>query len=152
MTRLGTDSCGRYDPWRDAASRYPHVHIEWHDIWPCHAGWHRETDVILLDENITKAERRCALAHEIAHMDTGDSPTELCWFGARQETDADRLAARRLIDVDDLARALRWSRDRREIAELLEVSLNVLAIREVDFTDDEYRYLRGVVYREEQIA
>lgn len=149
---LGTDDEGRYDPWRDAALRYPGVHIEWHDIWPCHGAWHPETDVILVDQAISRAERRCALAHELAHMDTGDRATGVCWFAARQETAADRVAARRLIEVEDLGRVLRWSSDRREIAELLNVSLNVLAIREANVTDDEYAYLRAVVNRKEQVA
>jgi Zn-dependent peptidase ImmA (M78 family) len=119
----------RYNPWLDALQRYPAVHIEWHSIAPAHAIWVPGENVILVDEHISRAERRCALAHEIAHMDTGDRPTELCWFAARQETAADRVAARRLVDVEELASVIRWCRDPREIAEELEVTLSVLAMR-----------------------
>ncbi len=118
-----------YNPWLDAARRYPEVHIEWHPIAPAHAFWSRRDDVIMVDEHITRAERRCALAHELAHMDAGDRPTDLCWFAARQETNADKLAARRLVDIDELAAAMRWTDDPREIAEHLEVTLSVLALR-----------------------
>lgn len=119
----------RYNPWLDAFQRYPQVHIEWHAIAPAHAIWSPSHDVILVDENISRAERRCALAHEIAHMDTGDRSTDSCWLSARQETAADRLAARRLVDVNELAGVVRWCRDPREVAEELEVTLSVLAMR-----------------------
>ena len=118
-----------YNPWLDANQRYPHVHIEWHPILPAHAFWSPADRVIVVDESITRAERRCALAHEIAHMDMGDRPTDLCFFASRQETAADKLAARRLVDPHDLAAALRWTQDPREIAAELAVTLNVLALR-----------------------
>ena len=120
---------GEYNPWWDAAERYPAVHIEWHPIAPLHAAWVPSEGIILVDEAITCAERRCALAHEIAHMDTGDVNTTTCWFGTRQETAADRLAARRLIDPQELAAVAQWCDDPREIAEELDVTLNVLAMR-----------------------
>lgn len=118
-----------YNPWDDAARRYPEVHIEWHPILPAHAAWAPGEDVILVDESISKVERRCALAHEIAHMDTGDLPTANCFFGRRQETAADKLAARRLVDIRRLAAVARWCADARELAAELDVTLNVLALR-----------------------
>jgi Zn-dependent peptidase ImmA (M78 family) len=119
------------------------VHIEWHSIAPAHAVWSPAHRVILVDEHISRAERRCALAHELAHIDTGDLPTGLCWFAARQETNADKLAARRLVDVDELATVVRWCRDPREVASELEVTLSVLAMRWEWMHPAE----RGVVYR-----
>lgn len=118
-----------YDPWRDAADRYPHVHIEWHALLPAHAAWAPAVDVILVDESISKVERRCALAHELAHMDTGDRPTDMCFFSRRMETAADQLAARRLVDPRHLADVARWCHDPRELAEQLDVTLNVLVLR-----------------------
>jgi Zn-dependent peptidase ImmA (M78 family) len=132
-----------YNPWLDAHQRYPEIHIEWHDIAPTRAAWVPSERIILVDESITKAERRCALAHELAHIDTGDLATELCWYGARQETGADKLAARRLIDAHDLAAVARWTQDSREIAEALEVTLGVLALRHTYMAPWE----RGVVWR-----
>lgn len=118
-----------YNPWLDAHRGYPNVHIERHPILPAHAFWSREHDVIVVDESITRAERRCALAHEIAHMDTGDLATESCWFAAQQETNADKLAAQRLVAIDELAAVMRYSDDPREVAAELEVTLHVLVIR-----------------------
>lgn len=118
-----------YNPWDDAARRYPQIHIEWHPLLPAHAAWAPAVDVILVDESISRTERRCALAHELAHMDTGDQPTDDCFFARRQETAADKLAARRLIEPHALAAALAWCEDPREVAEQLEVTLNVLLLR-----------------------
>lgn len=119
----------RYNPWQDALERYPDVHIEWHPILPAHAFWSPEDSVIVVDESISRAARRCALAHELAHMDMDDRPTSVCWFAARQESVADKLAARRLVDTHHLAEVMRWCLDPREIAAELEVTLDVLAIR-----------------------
>lgn len=118
-----------YNPWFDAQERYPHIHIEWHPIAPIRAMWAPGTDVILVDENISRAERRCALAHELAHIDAGDTETGLCWFANRQESAADKLATRRLIDAHDLAAALRWADDPREVAAELQVTVEMLALR-----------------------
>lgn len=118
-----------YSPWVDAQQRYPDIHIEWHAIAPVRAAWIPSERVILVDESISTVERRCALAHEIAHIDTGDLATELCWYAARQETAADKLAARRLVDVHDLAARARYCRDPRELADELGVTLNVLVLR-----------------------
>lgn len=118
-----------YNPWDDAARRHPDVHIEWHPLLPAHALWSPSQRVILVDETITRAERRCALAHELAHIDTGDRPTDMCFFSRRQETAADKLAARRLVAVDHLAWAARWADDLRELAAELDVTVNVLALR-----------------------
>jgi Zn-dependent peptidase ImmA (M78 family) len=118
-----------YNPWLDAHRRYPDIHIEWHPIAPTRAAWIPSERIILVDESISRAERRCALAHELAHIDTGDMATNQCWYDARQETAADRLAARRLVDPHDLAAVARWCIDPREIAAELEVTLDVLALR-----------------------
>jgi Zn-dependent peptidase ImmA (M78 family) len=134
---------GEYDPWWDAAERYPAVHIEWHRIAPAHAVWVPSEGVILVDESISQAERRCALAHELAHLDVDDVATELCWFSVRQETNADRLAARRLVDIHRLADVMRFCDDPREVAAELDVTLNVLAIR----TSKMHPAERGVLWR-----
>jgi Zn-dependent peptidase ImmA (M78 family) len=118
-----------YNPWDDAARRYPDVHIEWHAMLGAHAAWAPVERVILVDESITRTERRCALAHELAHLDMGDEPTEHCFFARRQETAADRLAAVRLVAIRDLAAAVRYCDDARELAAELDVTLNALVLR-----------------------
>lgn len=132
-----------YDPWRDAAERYPAVHIEWHPIAPAHAAWVSDEGVILVDDSIDDVERRFALAHEIAHIDVGDHATGLCWFRNRQESAADRVAARRLIDAYALAEVMTWTSDLRIAAVELAVPTRVLRVRLDWLSPPE----RGVLWR-----
>lgn len=118
-----------YNPWDDLAKRYPGIHVEWTPLAPSRAAWVPQERMILIDASLSKAERRCALAHELAHIDAKDSATGLCWFAGRQETFADKLAARRLIDIDDLAQVARWTSVTSEAAEALDVTLDVLVLR-----------------------
>lgn len=118
-----------YNPWRDLRDRYPHIHVELHPIAPANAFWAIDLDIVIVNSALSRAERRFALAHEIAHMDVGDRAVDLCWFSTRQETAADRLAARRLVRVCDLADAVRWCHGPAEVAAELEVPHDVLALR-----------------------
>lgn len=142
----------RYDPWTDAGARYPHVHIERCPLRPAHAAWVERHQVIFVDDTISKIERRCALAHELAHIDTGDRPTDMCWFGQRQETAADKLAARRLIAVENLAEIVRWCHDPREAAAELGVTLNVFVLRARALHPAERGLIETVKRRRERAA
>jgi Zn-dependent peptidase ImmA (M78 family) len=64
--------------------------------------------VILLDERLDRRTARCVLAHELGHMALGHHGgpvfADSGWRARRQESDADRWAATRLVDVHELAR------------------------------------------------
>ena len=141
-----------YNPWRDAAERYPDVHIEWADIAPLHGMWSPAAGVILIERSLSKPERRAALAHELAHLDTGDRSTELCWFSRRQETAADRLAAWRLISITDLSAVVRWCRDAREAAAELDVPLAVLVRRAQTLHPAERGMVERILSQTEAVA
>ncbi len=119
-----------YSPWADAAERHPEVHIQRCDIAPASGAWVATERVILLDRSLDVVGRRCALAHELAHIDHGHG--ELGgWFGRRQERDADQLAASRLLgDVAELADALcEHPLEPELVAEHLGVTMHVLRRR-----------------------
>lgn len=59
---------------------------------------------IWLRDDMTRRVERSVLTHEIAHALHGHEPTKDLVLHARNERVADRAAARRLIDYDDLAR------------------------------------------------
>lgn len=128
----------RYSPWADAAERHPDVHIERCDIAPARGAWVAEEKVILLGTHLDVAGRRCALAHELAHIDLGHRPAR-GWFGRRQEADADRLASNRLLsDVERIAEALAvHPLDPAAVADYLDVSVPILRRRLRELTDDE---------------
>lgn len=64
---------------------------------------HRQT--ILLDSTLGSINRRCTLAHELAHAIRGDTPTGNPHFDARAERAADQLAAELLISHAEYAAA-----------------------------------------------
>lgn len=72
-----------------------------------------------------QVERRCTLAHELAHVDLRHTmrPTE------REEEQAARLAAVKLIDWDNLIDAYRWASCMAEWADELWVTVEVLEDR-----------------------
>lgn len=134
----------RYSPWAHV-HRLPDVLVVLDDLEHADAYWEPDERVILLDRRLGQAERRCRLAHELAHLEAGD---ELCAhgpdahrLGGRQERRADALAARRLIPLDDLADALAWALHVGEVAEHLHVDGRTVRARLRSLTDAEKDYI-----------
>lgn len=114
-----TDSAALYSPWRQLRG-LPDVIVGYLDDLPSGRSWWSPAhQVILIAKGLTQRSRRCALAHELAHMDLAHSGVEDYPDADRQDSrihaEADQLAARRLIPLDRLARELAWSRDLEEI-------------------------------------
>lgn len=72
-------------------------------------------NAIWLDLDLNQVERRCALAHEQAHMDLGHTS---CTY-PREEAAARRLTAQKLIGWDALIDAFRWAHTADEAADEL---------------------------------
>lgn len=83
------------------------------------------TSAIWLDQDLNQVERRCALAHEQAHIDLGHTSCA----DSKEEAAADRMTARKLIDWDALVDAFRWAHNAAEAADELWVTLDVLEDR-----------------------
>ncbi|MCX6396586.1 MAG: ImmA/IrrE family metallo-endopeptidase [Propionibacteriales bacterium] len=135
----------RYDPAADLADRHPGWVVGLVDLGglvPEVLCWVRR--VILIEAGSSPEVQRSSLAHAVAHLDLGHRRTVAGFFENREELQADHLAARRLIEVDQLADALRWSQDRGEVALQLGVDLATLQTREAGLTPAERRRLRGV--------
>jgi Zn-dependent peptidase ImmA (M78 family) len=140
-----------YDPAADAADRYPDWIIRTADLGGVIPEvLSRSRRVILIEHAHTEAQRRCSLAHALAHLDLGHTDTPDGWFERREEVEADDLAARRLIPLPDLARALAWSRDRDEVARELGVDTSMLASRQDRMRTDERRRLRRLLSRSDR--
>lgn len=134
-----------YDPAADLASRYPEWVVGRADLGglvPEVLCWVRQ--VILVDASSSPEVQRSSLAHAIAHLDLGHTRTIAGYFENREESRADELAAERLIPLEALADALRWSRDRNEVAGQLGVDLTMLQTRERGLRPAERRRLRRV--------
>lgn len=142
-----------YSPWADAAERYPDVVIHRCDLAPAQGAWVSSERVILLDRELDARGRRCALAHELVHMDRTHRP-QGGWFGRRQELEADKIAAHRLLDdVESIAEALCiHPLDPEMVAEHLGVTVPVLRRRLSALTDAERDRIQARIDREERGA
>jgi Zn-dependent peptidase ImmA (M78 family) len=130
----GGSAVGAYCPWRDLASR-PHLAFVVTRL-PVADGWYLpDVPGIVLDDRLTRVQRRCVLAHELAHIDLGHHQ-QVAGNGPgtdrlarRNEAAADRLAARRLLPLTGLMHWLPYASSRSEAAELLDVTERLLSIR-----------------------
>ena len=103
-----------WHPWRHLAQVYPHITVITRHHLPGSTMGLRRGDRIWICATCGQAERRATPAHEIAHLERGDrghSPVE--------ERIVSLIAARRLIPLDRLADALRWSYNLTELADEL---------------------------------
>lgn len=121
----------RYSPWAEVAS-IPDLIVEWTTELP--AGQLGEYDhdyrLILLRKGMARRQARFVLCHELRHAEHGDVTTCLPHVNSRQETRADREAARLLIHLEDLRRAVAiHGHHRSAVAVELGVADEALAIR-----------------------
>lgn len=130
-----------YDPGADAAERYPDITIRRADLPFAHAAYFPRRGLILINRVLSRRGWRCALAHELVHLDHGHPEPASDLLERRQEAATDREAARRLISLDDLADALRWALGPDEVADVLDVEAAVVRDRVRHLTDAEKFYI-----------
>lgn len=96
--------------------------------------------VILIDKGRTRSERRCDLAHAIAHIELGHRDRR----NDQDEQAARRFHAKLLIDLPDLASGLLFSAGSVDewAAEYLEVDMETLHLRVQHLHPAERAYLR----------
>lgn len=126
-----------YHPWR-AMRDLPGWTVEFRPIpGPTWGLTDATRGVITIDSGLTQAQRRCTLEHERQHVIAGhDGPQD-----ARTERAIELAAARMLIDLDDLARELRWAPDEHQLADAIWVDLRTLRTRLAALTAAERAYL-----------
>lgn len=123
----------RYNPWRELRAAGDEIVFKQVELPSGVAWWVPRRRVILMEPKLTQVRRRCALAHELAHRHLGHSGQ--CKYAdskrqaSRVERAADHWAARRLIEVEDLADVLSWTDDRDEAADELWVTRHLLEVR-----------------------
>jgi hypothetical protein len=145
------DSAGvttRYHPWRDLRDRWPEIEVVIEPMSGRLLGELRYP-VIALRAGTTAAQRRCTLAHELVHLDRG--VFDCGPWAAREERLVHEEVARRLITVDELARAVRdrgGTDDLAAIAAALDVDRETLAVRLRLVTPDERLVIGGSAVRE----
>ncbi|NUP74612.1 MAG: ImmA/IrrE family metallo-endopeptidase [Sinomonas sp.] len=94
---------------------------------------------IWLDKRLQQAERRCALTHELVHLEWGHTSCQ----GPRVERRVREETARRLIGLNQLAEAYRWTQHPAELAEELWVTVEVVRDRLEHLSGEERDRLAG---------
>lgn len=117
-----------YEPGRDAAERHPEWVIRHRPSLGVPEVMCTKRKVILLELDSHPTERRCSLAHAIAHIDL-DHVSTAGIIGRRQELAADKLAARRLVPIARLIRCWLPAESFAEVAEGVEVTERLLRLR-----------------------
>jgi len=141
-----------YDPGADAVARYPEVIVRHRRLGGIPAVSDPQRGVILIDRDGCRAERRTWLAHEIAHLDLAHESCPTGVEECRREHRADRLAAARLITLDELADALRWALGPEEVAAELDVTPHMVKVRLRALTSEEKAYIEARIETHEGIA
>lgn len=77
---------------------------------------------IWLDKRLQQAERRCALTHELVHLERGHTSCQ----GPRVERRVRAETARRLVPFEHLLEAYRWTQHPAELADELWVTVDVV--------------------------
>lgn len=118
-----------YNPGDDMAARYPGWVVRPAPLGAVPELLCRRRRVILLDERLRGADKRCALAHAVAHLDLDHGVTADQRAESREEQAADDLAAERLMPLWLLQRVGVWALSSREAAAELDVTENLLLVR-----------------------
>lgn len=151
VDQQGISGALTYNPGHDAKLRLPDWVIRWCDLRGIPEVLCPDRKVILIERSDTRAGRRCSLAHAIAHIDLEHRNVDGL-ISARQELAADRMAARRLIDVRHLADAWLWSETFEECAHELDVEPRYLALRLERLHPAERHFLRRRIASKEYVA
>ncbi|WLP90218.1 gp43 [Gordonia sp. NB41Y] len=130
-----------YHPWRDARRR-SHLDIAFVDHLPAGVRGRIRGDRIEINRHMLADERRCTIAHELVHDERRVFPVDRV-LRAREELVVERIAARRLIALDQLVDVLRWTRHADEVAEELWVDVPMLVALVQSLTDRERDWIEG---------
>lgn len=137
----GTIPTHEYHPWDHAERLGVRVIITEFDDDDLFGYWDADTRTIYLARGLTQRQRRAVLAHECEHAHHDDRPLLDAVLHARRERATDIVAARRLIPIERLAWALRWTGNERELADELWCDVHTVRVRLSSLTASERHQL-----------
>lgn len=94
-----------YSPWDELVAQSD-LELRWREMHDRVGQYEHSLRRITLDPRMPKRQRRSVLCHELRHAEAGDTHTTCDRTNLRQEQAADQRAARLMVDVRDLARAM----------------------------------------------
>lgn len=113
-----------FHPWR-ALRRLTHIDVLWEPQDDGIVATTNGTDKIWIDPRLKQVSRRCAVTHEMIHIEMG----HVHGASEREESLVRAETARRLISIDQLLDVLRWAHTWEEAAEELWVTVDVFQDR-----------------------
>lgn len=134
-----------HHPWR-ALRQLIDVEVVWKRL-PGSTAALTDGRTIWIDPRLTQAQRRCTIEHERQHLLAGHGTA--CTPALERRVEA--AAARELISLSRLARAIVWTQDEHELAEELWVDVDMLRARLANLTDDERAHIEEVIARREAL-
>lgn len=135
-----------HHPWR-ALRDLIDVDVVWTHL-PGNTAALTDGRTIWIDPRLTQAQRRCTIEHERQHLLAGHGSA--CTPALERRVEA--AAARALISLERLARAIAWTQDEHELAEELWVDVDMLRARLANLTDDERAHIEEVIARREALV
>lgn len=129
-----------FHPWRLLRSR-PHLRLQVVDLGDDGPLGCTDGQTITLTTGLLQAERRCVVLHELIHEERGIPHSE----DPREECAVEQEVARRLVSLDVLSDAVRWSQDIHEVADACWVTPDVLRTRWQHLQPTERHHLSRVV-------
>lgn len=141
-----------FDPWC-ALAALPEITQGEHELQEGVLGlYFADLQTIILRKGLLQAQRRCTLAHELAHYVLGHTACLDRRSALQQETEAEFVAARWMINLDDLAAAEAWGRSLCEVAEELWVDIPMLLARRYGLTVQERAEVTARVWARDEGA
>lgn len=135
-----------FHPWRKLRE-LAHIRLEWQNVDDEMGCADTSTDTVTITTGMTQAERRSTLTHELIHLERGSA------VGDRhrliEERHVQRESARRLITLDALIDALRWSHDEHELADELWTDVDTVRTRLANLSAAERRFIDAELDRRE---
>lgn len=113
MSPLLTMVIVMHDPWRELRERGDGVVLHRTKFNDTRIAATNGNNAIWIDADLLQVERRCAIQHEQAHIDLGHTSCD----DPKEESEARRLTARKLINWDALVDAFRWAHAAEEAAD-----------------------------------
>lgn len=141
-----------YCPWTHLAS-LPHITFGVTRLPHGSGWWLPEDNAIVLDDRLTRVERRVVLGHELVHAERGDNNCALLSpdggrLARRQETNADHVSGSRLATVAEIADALiLYPIDPELVARELDITVNLLRLRLHSLSEQEKTYIHDQLQR-----
>lgn len=142
-----TTQAGEYHPWAHAERLGVRVHLVDFEDDDTFGYWDADSRSIYLRRGLTQRQRRSVLAHECEHASNDDRPLLDAVLHAKRERATDQMAARRLIPLELLIHALRWTGNERELADELWVDVHTVRVRLGNLRASERRSIEAALSR-----